>query len=425
MKQPLTPSSTTWKQTLKNKLSSRISLIFLVLFSLSGVLYFINPWTWSTHEIKKSDLAHLIKSSLDRGELPKELQLFTDRSTVQVEVDYGLDLELQTTVEKIFQQYRPDYGAFVALDASTGLIKSMVSFNPIDPGITDHLALRSTFPSASIFKIITAAAAISERKATAQTIIPFSGRAHTLYKSNVLKEQNNRWTTHSTLKQAFARSINTVFGKIGVFLLGPSELNSYAARFGFNQTIHSDVSIQIGRTEITEDPWEIAEAASGFTTKNTLSPIHGAMIAASIVNEGRMMLPYLIQKLRKMDGSVYYTAVPEIYQESIRPDSAFEMRELMRETIRSGTSRSSFKGFLQSRYGIVDIGGKTGSLTGFEPRGKYDWFIGYASLEGKRMAFATLIISKEYWKVKSAYVTRKAIETAFKTEVLAHKLAHQ
>ena len=39
----------------------------------------------------------------------------------------------------------------------------------------------------------------------------------------------------------------------------------------------------------------------------------------------------------------------------------------------------------------VNVGGKTGSLTGFKPRGKYDWFVGFGENGDQKIAFAMLL----------------------------------
>ncbi len=66
----------------------------------------------------------------------------------------------------------------------------------------------------------------------------------------------------------------------------------------------------------------------------------------------------------------------------------------------------------------VEVGGKTGTLNGTDPAGTYDWFVGYAHRNDRKLAFAALCINKEKWHVKSAYVARKAIEHYFSEQVL-------
>src|SRR6185437_3840995 len=240
-----------------------------------------------------------------------------------------------------------------------------------------------------------------------------TGQYHTLYRHNVFKTRFNRWTHYSTLKEAFAKSINTVFGKIGAYHLQPDQLRLYADRFGFNRTIASDVPVQEGHAPIPEDPWGIAEAASGYTRDNTMSPLQGALIASSIVNDGVMMEPYLVQSVYHEDGTPMYAAQPTVANEVVDVATAQEIRKLMRETIISGTCRQTFHGF-HRKCALIDVGGKTGTLNGMSPPGRYDWFVGFADDGSKKLAFGTLTIHGAYWRVKSSYLARKAIETYYK-----------
>jgi cell division protein FtsI/penicillin-binding protein 2 len=333
-------------------------------------------------------------------------------------VQYSFDPGLQSSMEELFNHYSPDYGALVALDPVTGRILALISYEAdqranAPQGLEEHLALRATFPSASVFKVVTASAAIAEKKFTADTRIAFNGSNHTLYKSHVLKDSWNRWTRTISLREAFAHSVNTVFAKIGAFNVGARGLRDYAGRFGFNRQIASDLPVQPGRALIPEDAdaWTLAEAASGFTRDNTMSPLQGALIAATLVNQGKMVNPYAVESVHLQDGEPIYAAVPEAPREVISPQVASQMLELMRQTVISGTSRTSFRGFSKGRSAQIDVGGKTGSLTGDNPAGKYDWFVGYGSLRGRSIALAALTINRKQWNVKSSYVARRAIET--------------
>lgn len=403
--------------------------VFVGIFALSAMTasgLYLTRETWMTPVatvlnikpvINKENIALALAEKGVVGALPKELVLDLKGRQYPVSVEYATNDVLTTEMTKMFQQYKPDYGAFVALDATTGRILSVISYSPDDPMMDENLALRATFPSASVFKVVTAAAAISERKMNAGSIVSFNGRAHTLYKRNIFGDATNRWTTHMTLKDAFAHSVNAVFGKLGVFIVGPTELKSYAEKFGFNRKLPSDLPVQQGKAEITEDPWEIAEAASGFTKHNTMSPLQGALIAAAIANDGRLMEPYVVSNLKNAAGEVVFTGGPRLSNVVIDAQAAAEMRILMRETVSSGTGRGSFRGFKKGAFGEIDVGGKTGSLTGSDPAGRYDWFVGYGVQGEHRLALASLIISKQYWKVKSTVLARRAIELFFRDKM--------
>ncbi|MGZ3687993.1 MAG: penicillin-binding transpeptidase domain-containing protein [Bdellovibrionota bacterium] len=375
---------------------------------------------WSQYPLTKDSVARAIGNF---HEFPPEMEISIDEKTkVKATIEYAFEPELQKTMEQLFRQYTPDYGAFVALDATTGRVLSMVSYSRHHE-MVENLTLRSTFPSASVFKVVTAAAAMESHKIGPDTIIPYNGRNHTLYRGNILKQNVNRWTRYITVKEAFARSINTVFGKLGAYTVGPDHLRVTADRFGFNRQIAADLVVQQGHAVIPDDPWGLAESASGFTRENTMSPLQGALIAAAIANDGLMMEPYVVQGIYKEDGTKIYAAGPRVATTTVDPTTAEEIRALMRETVRKGTSRGSFRNFFKKDLAALDVGGKTGSLTGFDPRGKYDWFVGYADGGAHRIAVAALTVHEKLWRVKSSYLARRAIEMYFKDVVPKQNMA--
>jgi cell division protein FtsI/penicillin-binding protein 2 len=375
--------------------------------------------------ITKDLLADTIGPFAKFYEFPEELDFDLGSSErARLKVQYTLDAKLQRTMGSLFKSYSPDYGAFVALDAETGRVLSMVSYSR-DGGFPDNLALKASFPSASVFKVVTATAAIESRKMAPETVVSFNGRNHTLYKGQILKSNVTRWTHFITFKDAFARSINTVFGKVGAFTVGQSSLKTYADRFGFNRKIAGDLPVQEGRAPIPNDAWGLAETASGYTLENTMSPIQGALMAAAVANNGVMMEPFMVQSLTRADGAHVYLGEPKVAGVTMDTSTAHQLRTLMKETVLHGTSRGAFRGFFKSSYALLDVGGKTGSLTGYHPKGKYDWFVGYASFSSRKIAIAALTIHEKQWRVKSSYLARRAIETFYQEALQPRNVANR
>ena len=122
----------------------------------------------------------------------------------------------------------------------------------------------------------------------------------------------------------------------------------------------------------------------------------------------------IVSAVEGPDRAPLYTAQPHISSTTIDLSTAREMRKLMNETVRRGTSSRSFRGFFRHEMTGLDVGGKTGSLTGFDPPGKYDWFIGFADAGERKIAVAALTVHEKLWRVKSSYLARKAFESYFK-----------
>jgi len=82
----------------------------------------------------------------------------------------------------------------------------------------------------------------------------------------------------------------------------------------------------------------------------------------------------------------------------------------MQATVKRGSARKPFRGFFKGPRSDVEVGGKTGTLTGQNPRGRNDWFVGYAKHGDRDIAFAALCVNIEKWTVKSGRVARLVIE---------------
>jgi cell division protein FtsI/penicillin-binding protein 2 len=363
-------------------------------------------------EISMSGVAEVITEHAKLSRFPNKL-VFKDGSGLDRPgvVEYTFDENVHQDMAGVYLKYQPDYACFVALDVETGAILNLTSFIKSDEQ-WDNLVMRSDYPAASVFKLVTAAAGLDLGKLSPASVLPFNGKSTSLYKSQVLRHKTNKWTRNPTLKESFAKSINAVFGRIGVYKLGAENLTSYADRFGFGQEMNTDFKLPLSRLGLDlSDQWQIAEAASGYTKDITLSPIHAAQMAAIVANDGKMVTPYMVESIEDPTGKSLYRAKPPVVeQQVISADSAAALRTLMVETTRIGSARKSFRDIHRYKvYRGMEIGGKTGSLTGYSPKGRHDWFVGYAEKNGRKVAYASLIINKEKWYVRSAYVARQFI----------------
>lgn len=355
-----------------------------------------------------------LKESMVREQFPETFRI-SGRDKDQwtdVNAEYTIRPDLQTHLDETYERYGPDYAAFFAMDADTGAVIAYADyFRNREDNVHGHLALHALFPAASVFKMITAAAVLDTDIAHPESILPYNGKSTSLYKKQVLNHTDHKWTRRPTLAEAFGDSVNTVFARLGVYQLGAGSLRDYARRFAFNRyDVLTDLPIDLGRSDIDDDQWVLAEVASGWTSRNTLSPAHGALIASAVGGNGRIPVPYVVERLTNQYGWPVYVGEPRQLADAIAPETVVEMRTLMRETVTSGSARRHFRGF--DREG-VEVGGKTGTLTGARPAGRNEWFVGYAERGDDRIAFASLTVSKEKWRVKPAYVARRFLEAYY------------
>ncbi|MDT8379210.1 MAG: penicillin-binding transpeptidase domain-containing protein [Desulfotignum sp.] len=332
-------------------------------------------------------------------------------------LDVGLTGFLNARLDqlKTLTRGKPRQIAVVVMDGHQGHILAMAGFD-LESSDTNPCT-QAIYPAASIFKIVTAAAAMDALNYTPKTPLYFNGNKYTLYKRQ-LREVKNKYTIKVSLEKAFAESINPVFGKLGQTYLGRDTLSSYAHAFGFNQTPDTDLMFDTGVFHTTDTDFHLAELGCGFNRDTVISPVFGAMMLTPLLNEGRSVLPAVIRQVTDADGNLIYQHTPALSFTAMSPETALAMAGLMEKTVTQGTARKSFGSFSRDKVlSRLSIGGKTGSLSNREHTIKYDWFTGFARQKtGTRaITFSVVVGHGEYIGTRAASHARSLIKHYFES----------
>ena len=325
-------------------------------------------------------------------------------------VKTSIDTALQTFMLKKLDRKNSRHIALLAMDPTSGEIVMMAGFDKVNPD--GNTCLDNTYPAASIFKIVTAAAAVEHKGLDSNSRLRFNGSQHTLYKVQ-LKDRNNRYTNHTTFQAAFAKSINPVFGKLGALNLQQSTLSTYAQAFGFNSQINFELPVPPSQFSISDVPYHWAEIASGFNRETTLSAIHAALLPSVILNQGKQIDPTIVRQITNGSGEVLYQNQPSPTKQVITPQASRVVYDLMEATVRYGTARKAFKGFQKDPVlSKCNLGGKTGSIFNKKHDLRYDWFVGFADLKNgdKKLAIAVVVAHEEYIGIRAAAYARMIIK---------------
>ncbi len=369
----------------------------------------------SVAPIKKNQLVAVLDPGRIVGLTRPTLDLTVGRTPLTAETT--IVPELQAHIREGLDRQYARYIGIVVMAPATGRILAMVGHDRDNPD--GNPCIEGRFPAASIFKIITAAAAVETCGFSPQTSISYPGRKYTLYKYQ-LKDPPTRRPHHITLGDAFAQSINPVFGKIGLHHLGRTALQSYGEAFGFNRDLPFELPLTPSGLEISDQPFNWAEIASGFNRTTTISPLHAALVAATVVNGGRMVAPVLIDRVSDADGRTRYKSRVTALNRAISPAAAAAVVEMMRGTVESGTCRKAFRNADSDPVlARLDIGGKTGSINSRTHEGRrYDWFVGFAGpREGTepqhRVVLSVMVAHEKYIGTRSREYAREVIRHYF------------
>ena len=366
----------------------------------------------NTEQSSKTDLVPLLRDAfVDFSKLTNEWGVEENGSRLTVKTT--IDAKLQKYIVSLLKRPRTVQSAVVVLNPYDGRILAMASYDK--NGDTENLCLNAEYPAASLFKIVSAAAALETAGYWPDKRLSYAGRRHTLYKYQ-LEQPAKRYTRQTKFRKAFANSNNSVFGKLGIYDLGQEVLIEYADRFFFNQPIPFDYPTAASTIDVPEYEFGLAEIASGFNKQTLISPLHAALLAAVVVNNGEMVTPWLVDRILYRTGEIFYQGYCRMQSPPIRSDTAAELRVLMNDAVVSGTSRGAFRRLRRKRnLKNLILGAKTGTINDAQDRFKFEWITAYAvDPDGSdAICISVLGVHGEKLGVRSTELARAIIDFYF------------
>jgi penicillin-binding protein 1A len=271
-----------------------------------------------------------------------QLDTLIDESSEPIEVWTTLDTSMQTAAERAIAANTPRsaQGALVAIDRD-GSVRAMIGGRDYVDSLYNRATQAERQPGSS-FKLFVYLAALESGMKPTDTIVdePVTIDGWT---------PRNSTRTHAgpvTLREAFARSINTVSAKIGA-QLGFGAIADMARRFGISSNISTYPSMVLGTSDV-----RLIDMTRAF---------------ASVGNQGVSVSPYAIRKVVTADGKLLYQKDSEEGRVLVAPWVAAEMVDLLQTAVLTGTGRAAQIG--------RPVAGKTGTTSS----NKDGWFIGFSS----------------------------------------------
>lgn len=348
--------------------------------------------------------------------LPTSSPALTKQDLVHINEDLiksrnlTIDGELQQFIAAMSARYALYKGAIVVMDARRGDILALYGTSPA--GEDCSLALDPEL-AASIFKLVTATAAMEQRGFTDASSFFYTGNAHTLYKRQ-LTNKRDRWSADITLADAFARSNNVVFGKLGALYLGEAPIQQAALRLGFGKSPLKEFNAPASVLFNPTDAYGLAELACGFNKATRISPLHAAEMATAPLNAGAMVAPRLTKTAKIERWPV------------MRADTAAHLQAMMEKTVKAGTATKDFRGASSDRVlRQLVMGGKSGSIDGDDPVGRRNWFVGFARNEqtGEAITIGCALVLNKHFRIKADMLSRLIIRKYFSRQACISQAA--
>jgi penicillin-binding protein A len=319
-----------------------------------------------------------------------------------------LDPRLQASTEDVLRAFQIRYAGAVVVSIPDGRVLALVGESAADPRLgAQQLALRAWAPSASVFKVVSATALV-EHGVTPSTRVCYHGGVSAVLPDNLvdLPALDRRC---DTLGYGLGKSQNAIIAKLVTQHLAADDVARMGKSFGYGDTIPFEIPVEPSTLDVPAEPLELARASAGFW-HSTLSPLHAALLAATIANAGDMPAPTLIDRAFDAGGRPQPTPLPAPRHVADAATAA-QVGHMMELTTRIGTAKGTFRNKRGQRLLPVEVAGKTGTLAANTDRGPigYSWFVGYAPADHPRIAFAVLLGNGPGWRIKATYVGRHIV----------------
>ncbi len=352
------------------------------------------------------------------------------------------DRDFQKSVQQILGGRK---GAIVVLDAHTGAVRGLASGPGFDPNIfigpagavgrsqvladphrpLFNRATLGTYPSASVFKIVTMATALEKGGMDpTQTSFYCPGYWDGLgesYRKGCWKEEGHG---NITLADGLTASCDVVFYAVGQALdgIGPDLLPQMAREFGFGTP--TGIEGVMEESGLVPDPaWKENAIGENWWVGDTINlsigqgyllvtPLQIARMIAAVGNGGTLYRPYVIERIGPA-GEVIPEQVTRPEAVGTLPISTGHLtaiqKALLGVTTRPiGTAPHRFAGL------SIPVAGKTGTAeVGGPETVPHSWFAAYAPADDPEIAIAVIVENAGEGSTVAAPLTRQVIEAYY------------
>lgn len=299
---------------------------------------------------------------------------------IYLTIDSNIQLFVEQALIKMQEAETFEWATITVADAKTGKILatgSKPSFDPNVKDITSYLNPLTSyeFEPGSTMKIYTYMAALE--KGTYDGTKTFTSGKKVIEPDTINDWNKVGWGVIN-YDQGFALSSNTGVANMLETMINKDDLESYFKKLGFGKktgiSLPKEVSGQIKFTY----PIEIANA--GFGQGITTTPIQHIQALTSIANNGTMLKPYIIDKIKDSNtGEIIFKGEKKEIDTVAKQSTIDYIKDLMYKVVHNDPNWATGTDYNIEGYDII---GKTGTAQVVDENGEYSKTANIRSFEG-------------------------------------------
>ena len=298
-------------------------------------------------------------------------------------VDWDLQKVVEDALEQCWDYEQPDQATVLVMEPDTGAILAMAARPNYDPNLIAsaaggiarvdipkrdliNLTVSREYEPGSTFKVLLAAAALDTGAVTLGDTFVCPG---TMQLGGKPLKCWGRWATigHGGLNLAdtIAKSCNVCAAQIAV-RIGAERYCEFLRRCGISQRTRVGLPGETdGRLQAPDDMYKRDVANIGFGQNVAVTDVQLIAGICAVVNGGRLMRPYVVDRVLNPDGTTYRQVEPALVRRVCSQETSRTVRRLLR-----GVVEKSYGTGHGARIPGVVVGGKTGTAQIWDPQRK-------------------------------------------------------
>ncbi|MCA9401024.1 MAG: penicillin-binding protein [Candidatus Omnitrophica bacterium] len=335
-------------------------------------------------------------------------------------IDETIQFLAEQALEKAYVKHNAKSGTIIVMNVRTGEILALANRPTYDLGdvhksdVEDRTnrAISFVYEPGSVFKIVTAAAALEE-EAFVESDQIFCENGEYRVANHILHDHKPHGNL--TFKNVFVKSSNIGVAKVAQ-KLGSQIIYKYGKRFRFGMPTKVDLKGEVAGYLKSPKYWsKTTIGAIPMGHEVTVTPLQLVSAIAAVANDGIYMRPFVVKYIKDKRGNLIQNFQPTVVDRVISVDTARRLKAILKEVVDSGTAtRAKIEG--------ISVGGKTGTaqkvIDGKYSHSKfYASFIGFAPVEQPLLAAVVVFDEPHpsyFGGTVSAPVFKEVIENALK-----------
>jgi len=328
-------------------------------------------------------------------ELYEGMVLPKDGYEVVLTLDEVIQFIAERELDKAYKSYHAKSAIIIVMDPHTGAILALANRPTFDlnghkKAERDQIRNRSIcdlFEPGSVFKIVTASAALQEQKVAEADRFFCENGTYRVANHILHDHQPHGWLT---FREVIEQSSNIGTTKVAQ-ILGPDIIYQYVRNFGFGSKTGIDLPGEIAGMIKQPRFWsKTSIGAVPIGQEVGVTALQLASAISVIANGGQLMKPYIVKEIRDKYGETIRQVQPVIVRNAISVDTAARVKKILTTAVENGTGKlAKIQGFTAA--------GKTGTAQKLEANGAYSHnkfvasFIGFAPAEDPVIAIAVVV----------------------------------